>query len=94
MCVDNCTEVKRSLMDKFRNELPVLRARAKVSQDVLAEKIGISRQTYSYIETGKRDMTWTTFLALIAFFKNNDLTRPMLSQIEGFNDDIARVMEP
>ena len=49
-------------------ELPVLRAKARISQEDIASKIGISRQTYSSIETGKREMSWTTFLALIAFF--------------------------
>lgn len=52
-------------MELLREELPVLRAKAKVSQEYIAERIGISRQTYSSIETGKRAMTWTTFLALI-----------------------------
>lgn len=53
----------------------MLRAKARVSQEEIAEKIGISRQTYSSIETGKRDMSWTTFLALMAFFQNNDSTK-------------------
>lgn len=58
---DDITELKHNLMEQFRNELPVLRARARASQEVIAEKIGISRQTYSGIETGKREMTWTIF---------------------------------
>lgn len=29
--------------------------------------ISVSRQTYSSIETGKRKMTWNTFLSLILF---------------------------
>lgn len=69
---DDITELKHNLMEQFRNELPVLRARARASQEVIAEKIGISRQTYSGIETGKREMTWTIFLALLAFFQNNE----------------------
>lgn len=85
----NVESVKRELMEKFRNELPVLRARACVSQEVLADKIGISRQTYSSIETGKRDMAWTTFLALVVYFQNNEMTRQM---IENFNEDMSVVM--
>lgn len=87
------TELKYSLMQKFRNELPVLRAKARVSQEIVAEKIGISRQTYSALETGKRDMTWTTFLALVAFFQNNEQTRQMFEQIDGFSDELLKVME-
>ena len=48
--------------DALKNDLPVLRARVGLSQEVLADKIGISRQTYSSIETGKREMAWTTLI--------------------------------
>ena len=90
---DDIAELKRSMMERFRDELPVLRARARVSQEIIAEKIGISRQTYSGIETGKREMTWTTFLALLAFFQNNEQTKPMIDQIDGFTKSMTMVME-
>lgn len=90
---DDIAELKHDLMEQFRNELPVLRARARASQEIIAEKIGISRQTYSGIETGKREMTWTTFLALLAFFQNNEQTKPMIDQINGFSDLMTKVME-
>lgn len=56
-------------------ELPVLRARMHVSQADLARGVGISRQTYSLIETGKQQMTWVTFMAMIAFFGNHAKTK-------------------
>lgn len=90
---DDITELKHNLMEQFRNELPVLRARARASQEVIAEQIGISRQTYSGIETGKREMTWTIFLALLAFFQNNEQTKTMIDQINGFGDSMTKVME-
>ena len=90
---DDITELKHNLMEQFRNELPVLRARARASQEVIAEKIGISRQTYSGIETGKREMTWSIFLALLAFFQNNEQTKTMIDQINGFGDPMTKVME-
>lgn len=91
--VDDVTELKRELVEIFRNELPVLRAKARVSQEIIAEKIGISRQTYSALETGKREMTWTIFLALVTFFQSNEQTKPMLDQISGFNEGLLKVME-
>lgn len=90
---DDVAELKHDLMEQFRNELPVLRARVRVSQEIIAKKIGISRQTYSGIETGKREMTWTTFLALLVFFQNNEQTKPMIDQINGFSDSMTKVME-
>lgn len=79
------TEKRLEIMELLREELPVLRAKAKVSQEDIAERIGISRQTYSSIETGKRTMTWTTFLALIMYFQNNPSTLQLLNGIEGLS---------
>lgn len=44
------------LMHMLRDELPVIRARAKAFQGELATKIEVSRQTYSSIETEKRNV--------------------------------------
>lgn len=56
--------------------LPTLRKELGVSQTVLAQKIGISRQMVSYIERQVKPMTWTQFLAIVFFFKsNNDFER-------------------
>ena len=84
--------VRSELMEKFRVELPVFRAKAKVPQESLADKIGISRQTYSGIETGKREMTWTIFLALWTYFQNNDDTRDMVNLMYDFGSDVSMVM--
>lgn len=70
------------------DELPVLRARLKISQDELSRRIGISRQTYSLIETKKQKMTWVTFMAMIAFFENNAKTKAALESI-GLTTDAA-----
>lgn len=90
---ENSMSVKQELIELFRNELPVLRAKARVSQEIVAEKTGISRQTYSGIETGKRDISWTTFLALVAFFQNNELTKAMIDGMSDFNDKLSLIMD-
>lgn len=69
------------LIEKLTDELPVLRARIRISQDELSRRIGISRQTYSLIETKKQKMTWVTFMAMIAFFENNAKTKTALKDI-------------
>ncbi len=63
-------------------ELPILRARLHISQGDLAKSVGISRQTYSLIETGKQQMTWITFMAMIAFFSGDARTRRDLKSIK------------
>ena len=46
--------IQNSLMISLKNELPVLRAGLGASQEIIAKDIGISRQTYNSIETGKK----------------------------------------
>lgn len=80
--VEMGTDNKKVLIAQLTYDLPVLRARLGISQARLAEKVGISRQTYNSIETGKKEMPWTVFLALIAVFQNNEETRKMLGNVE------------
>lgn len=56
------------------DELPVLRTKLSVSQTEIADMIGVSRQTYSSIETRKRKMTWSIYLSLILVFDCNSKT--------------------
>lgn len=91
---EDCFDMRRKVIVLLRNELPVLRAKARVSQEDIANKIGISRQTYSSIETGKREMSWTTFLALIAFFQNTESTKQMLNSIEGLSQGLENIVDP
>ena len=54
--------------------LPALRTQAEISQEELANLLGISRQTYSAIERNLRTMSWSTYLSLILFFDHNQKT--------------------
>lgn len=74
------------------DELPVLRARLRISQDELSRRIGISRQTYSLIETKKQKMTWITFMAFIAFFENNSKTKASLRDIGLTTDESFKML--
>ena len=86
------SEKKSRLIKALKDDLPVLRARVGLSQEAIADKIGVSRQTYSSIETGKREMAWTTFLALVAFFQNNEQTMSMLKQIDGLLEGVEKIL--
>ena len=88
----NNQQTKAELMEKLRCELPVLRARLGISQERGAKIIGISRQTYNAIETGKREMTWAIFLSMVAFFQNNEQTEQMLKQIDEFEEKMKSIL--
>lgn len=74
-------EDKNKLIGVLTNNLPVLRAKIGVSQEEVSNIVGISRQTYSSIETMKRKMTWNMFLSLVFFFGCNDGTAVLLDEM-------------
>lgn len=83
---------KEKLIDILTEELPVLRAKIGLSQDDVSGIVGISRQTYSAIETKKRRMTWATFIAIVLFFEQNDTTRPLIEGMGAFPDDLRQLL--
>ncbi|BDZ84306.1 hypothetical protein Lac2_24400 [Claveliimonas bilis] len=83
---------KIDLMMTLAVELPVLRARLGISQENMAQNIGVSRQTYGGIENGTRKMTWTIFMALIAVLDLDESTSVMLDQIPDFIQSVRSVL--
>ena len=81
------TETRSDLIDKMTENLPVLRKKLKLSQEGLAEFIGISRYTVMLIETGKRRMTWNTFLSLVLLFDKNEETAVLLRESEPYGHE-------
>lgn len=86
-------KIKDELVMTLTAELPVMRARLGMSQEVMASAIGISRQTYSAIETKSKKMSWTIFMAIIAVLDLNEATSVMLDQIPDFIQTIRQLTE-
>lgn len=81
-------EKKKELIEVLTEELPALRAKLAITQEELCGIVGISRQTYSSIETKKKKMSWNIFLSLIMFFTNNDKTVHVIDTIGAFPDEL------
>ena len=79
---------KDELIKNMTENLPVLRAKLGITQEDLAEKIGISRSTIVSIENKKREMTWNTFLSLILVFTKNEDTNKLLNVMEIYTDEL------
>ena len=71
------------LLNILTSELPVLRAKMGISQEDISKIVGISRQTYSLIESKKQKMTWVTFMALLELVKLKSIK---IYQKNNFND--------
>ena len=83
---------KTKLIEKFIYELPVLRAKFGITQSDLSKIIGVSRQTYSSLETGKRRMTWSNFLSILFVFYFNSTTRKMLKTSGIFTNSLKGIL--
>ncbi len=73
---------KERFIDNMAENMPVLRKKLKLSQENLAEIIGVSRYTIMLIENKKRKMTWTMFLALFFVFERNEQTAVLLETFQ------------
>ena len=93
MPIDLDESRKNELVDILARDLVVLRAKSGVSQDELSKSIGISRQTYQAVETGKRKMTWRTYLALLLFFDYNARTHNMLRSLNVFPEEFQNARQ-
>lgn len=69
---------RETFISRMASELPALRAKLGISQEDLASMVGISRQTYSSIETKRRKMTWNTFMSFVLIFDCNAQTHDSL----------------
>lgn len=59
---------KEQIIEIMRDWLPVLRSSVNVTQADLCAAIGISRQTYSAIEIGKRENVMDGFSGIVHVF--------------------------
>ena len=84
---------RQALISRLVDELPVLRTKLGTSQDEIANIVGISRQTYSSIETKRRKMSWGIFLSLILVFDSNESTHDFLRKAGLFPQMILKDIE-
>ena len=81
-------EEKDILFSKLTEYLPTLRGTVKVSQEQIANAIGVSRQTYNSIELKKRKMSWNTYMALMFFYDQQPNSHMLLHRLDLFPKQI------
>lgn len=82
------TDAREILIEKMADNLPVLRKKLKLSQEGLADIIGSSRYTVMLIETKKRKMTWSTYMALVLLFEKSADTEMLLRAFNIYTDEL------
>lgn len=79
---------KANFIAMLTPHLAILRTQADISQEELANLIGVSRQTYSAVERKIRKMSWNTYLSLTFFYDHNRKTHKMLRQLSVFPQEL------
>lgn len=77
-------------VNKLAAESPALCVKTGYSQTELSSVIGISRQTYSIIETRKKDMLWLMYLSMILVFSQNENTTEFLDYCGAYPDELKK----
>lgn len=85
---DALTKKQEEYLEKMVKQLPVLRASIRVTQKELAKKIGVTRQSMMNIETHRRPIQWSTYLALVLVFQQFEDSRVLLRSLELFDENM------
>jgi DNA-binding XRE family transcriptional regulator len=98
---DTTTKENSVVYDKKTNErhvetlvstLGALRKLLGFSQGVLADIIGMGRQTLLAIENKQRKMRWDTFLALVTIFSYNEKTEAFMRTLGIHLENISPIV--
>ena len=85
---------KEQYIDRMVSNLPVLRAKLKLTQRDLADMIGVSHYSISGMEKGQRKMTWNTFMSVLPVFMGNEETLMLLRLFGIYTDELEKFMRP
>ena len=83
---------KQELCRTLASNLSTLREKANLKQDELADKLGISRQNISAIETGKHVMQWSTFSMLVMFFAKDKEMKQIMTAMRIIDEEVEKTL--
>ena len=86
-------ESKSNSIKNMSDNLVALRTMLHLTQAQLAEIMGVTRQTLVLYETGKRVMTWNTFLSLMFIFTQKRETRELLNILNIYTDEMKELYD-
>lgn len=87
------TQKQEEYIEKMVKHLPVLRTSIRITQKDLAKKIGVTRQSMMLIETRRRPLQWSTYLALVFVFQQFDDTKILLNSFEIYDAQMLKQLK-
>lgn len=85
-------EFRSTYITKMSENLALLRTSINLTQERLAELIGLSRFTLIAIEKKQRTMTWNTFLSLVLVFRANEKSRMLMETLGIYTDELRELL--
>ena len=83
---------REKILNEFIDLIPMLRARLGITQEELANKIGVTRQTIISIENKKRPLVWSVFLSMAFLFFLDPRTRPFLVASGVIDPELSKIL--
>lgn len=77
-------------VEELLENLPLLRKRLNLTQQDLADLLGLTRQTIYNIESKKGNISKATILAILFIFSTNPLTSMLLPPLRIVNDKLLK----
>jgi DNA-binding XRE family transcriptional regulator len=90
MLTKNISVANVGMLERMVKHLQLLRASAGLTQEQLAAKLDISRQTISAIENQNYPLSRSLYLAMVLVFKQYRKSSVLLESFELFNSAIIR----
>ena len=76
------------LMDEMARDMAPLRMLLGLTADEMGNIIGVSESTYKSMESGKREISWDQYMALLFIFRYNDRTAPVTDTLGLYPDPL------
>lgn len=76
------------LMDEMARDMAPLRLLLGLTTDEMGKILGLSESTYKSIESGKREISWDQYMALLFIFRYNDRTAPVTDTLGLYPDPL------
>ena len=70
--------------------LRVLRVSTGLTQQQLGVKLGVTRQTISFIENEQHSLTWSLYLSMVCLFQQYDDSKVLLEHLKLFDSNYIK----
>jgi len=70
--------------------LPAIRHTLNITQRHLGERVGLTRHTIMSFENRQRPLPWHTYLALVLYFQQHEISKDFMVRMELFDSELLK----